>query len=94
VPQRRSGADRIPPELRSAGVTVREYEVLGWLVGRLGNHEIAAQLHLSPRTVERHVCNLMNKTGLPNRIALGEFAAGLVDGGPAITFPPRAVKGG
>ena len=79
VPQRRSGADGIPPELRSAGVTVREYEVLGLLVGRLGNQEIAARLHLSPRTVERHVCNLMTKTGLPNRIALGEFAADFVD---------------
>lgn len=78
VPQRRSGADGIPPELRSAGVTVREYEVLGLLVGRLGNQEIAARLHLSPRTVERHVCNLMTKTGLPNRIALGEFAADYV----------------
>jgi DNA-binding CsgD family transcriptional regulator len=79
VPQRRSGADGIPPELRSAGVTVREFEVLGLLVGRLGNQEIAARLHLSPRTVERHVCNLMTKTGLPNRIALGEYAADFVD---------------
>jgi DNA-binding CsgD family transcriptional regulator len=79
VPQRRSGADGIPPELRSAGVTVREFEVLGLLVGRLGNQEIAALLHLSPRTVERHVCNLMTKTGLPNRIALGEFAADFVE---------------
>ena len=63
VPQHRSGADDIPVELRSAGVTVREYEVLGLLIGRLGNNEIAARLHLSPRTVERHVCNLMTKTG-------------------------------
>lgn len=83
VPQRRSGADGIPPELRSAGVTVREYEVLGLLVSRLGNQEIAARLHLSPRTVERHVCNLMTKTGLPNRIALGVFAADFVDDAPA-----------
>jgi DNA-binding CsgD family transcriptional regulator len=80
VPQRRNGADTIPPELRSAGVTVREYEVLTLLVGRLGNREIADRLHLSPRTVERHVCNLMTKTGLPNRIALGEFAAEFIDG--------------
>ncbi|MFI7673272.1 AAA family ATPase [Actinophytocola sp. NPDC049390] len=78
VPQHRTGADAIPAVLRSAGVTVREFEVLGLLVGRLGNQEIAARLHLSPRTVERHVGNLMTKTGLPNRIALGEFAAELV----------------
>ncbi|TDV49923.1 helix-turn-helix transcriptional regulator [Actinophytocola oryzae] len=78
VPQHRTGADDIPVELRTAGVTVREFEVLGLLVGRLGNQEIAALLHLSPRTVERHVGNLKTKTGLPNRIALGEFAAEFV----------------
>ncbi|OLR93072.1 ATP-binding protein [Actinokineospora bangkokensis] len=80
VQQRRTGADGIPAELRSAGVTVREYEVLTLLVGRLGNREIADRLHLSPRTVERHVGNLMTKMGLPNRIALGEYAADLSDG--------------
>ncbi|MFV2099244.1 AAA family ATPase [Micromonospora sp. LOL_014] len=82
APQRRDGVDRIPPALRSVGVTAREFEVLGLLVGRLGNQEIADRLHLSPRTVERHVGNLMAKTGLPNRIALGEFAADLLDDTP------------
>jgi DNA-binding CsgD family transcriptional regulator len=80
VTQRRSGTDDIPAALRSAGVTAREFEVLGLLVGRLGKREIADRLHLSPRTVERHVGSLMTKTGLPNRIALGEFAADFVDG--------------
>ncbi|HEX2133390.1 MAG TPA: AAA family ATPase [Actinophytocola sp.] len=80
VTQRRSGTDGIPAALRSAGVTAREFEILGLLVGRLGNREIADRLHLSPRTVERHVGSLMTKTGLPNRIALGEFAADFVDG--------------
>lgn len=73
--QRRSGAGDIPAGLRSAGVTVREFEVLRLLVGRLSNREIAGRLHLSPRTVERHVSSLLGKTGLPNRIALSEFAA-------------------
>ncbi|MCX4387899.1 AAA family ATPase [Micromonospora peucetia] len=75
VNQRRSGAGDIPAGLRSAGVTVREFEVLRLLVGRLSNREIAGRLHLSPRTVERHVSSLLGKTGLPNRIALSEFAA-------------------
>ncbi|HXV92603.1 MAG TPA: LuxR C-terminal-related transcriptional regulator, partial [Pseudonocardia sp.] len=74
VSQRRTGADKIPAELRSAGVTVREFEVLRLLVGRLGNREIADRLHLSPRTVERHVSSLITKLDLPNRIALGELA--------------------
>ncbi|MGW0516190.1 response regulator transcription factor [Crossiella sp. NPDC003009] len=77
VAQHREGAGGIPPGLRSVGVTVREFEVLRLLIGRLGNREIAERLHLSPRTVERHVSNLITKTGLPNRIALSEYAADL-----------------
>lgn len=75
VAQRRSGSDDIPRELRSVGVTVREYEVLRLLAERLGNREIAARLSLSPRTVEKYVAALMTKTGLPNRLALSEFWA-------------------
>ncbi|WP_204299380.1 ATP-binding protein [Actinoplanes campanulatus] len=76
VPQRRAGVDRVPEELRSVGVTGREFEVLELLAGRMGNREIADLLHVSPRTVERHVSNLLAKTGLPNRAALRKFAAG------------------
>ncbi|OZV80544.1 LuxR family transcriptional regulator [Micromonospora echinospora] len=75
VPQRRVGTHQVPGALRAAGVTVREFEVLQLLVERLSNREIAGRLHLSPRTVERHISNLMIKTGLPNRLALGEFVA-------------------
>jgi DNA-binding NarL/FixJ family response regulator len=74
VTQRRSGADEVPDELRLAGVTVREYEVLRLLGARLANNEIAAQLHVSPRTVEKHVSSLLTKTGLANRLALGRLA--------------------
>jgi DNA-binding CsgD family transcriptional regulator len=75
VAQRRDGLSDIPAPLRSAGLTVREYEVLRLLADRLANREIADRLHLSPRTVEKHVSSLMNKTGLPNRIALSEYAS-------------------
>ncbi|HEX5594885.1 MAG TPA: AAA family ATPase [Micromonosporaceae bacterium] len=75
VPQRRDGAELIPPALRSMGITVREYEILQLLMNRLGNREIAARLHISARTVEKHVASLIVKTGHPNRIVLSEFAA-------------------
>jgi DNA-binding CsgD family transcriptional regulator len=75
VAQRRHGAGDIPPALRSAGVTVREYEILRLLAGRLSNREIATRLHLSPRTVEKHVASLLIKTGSPDRIAVGELGA-------------------
>jgi DNA-binding CsgD family transcriptional regulator len=79
VAQRRAGVTEIPSALRSAGLTVREYEVLRLLADRLGNREIASRLHLSPRTVEKHVSSLITKTGLPNRIALSEFAVSTAD---------------
>jgi DNA-binding CsgD family transcriptional regulator len=75
VAQRRTGSEDIPAALRSAGLTVREYEVLKLLADRLGNREIADRLHLSVRTVEKHVSNLLTKVGLPNRIALSAFAS-------------------
>jgi DNA-binding CsgD family transcriptional regulator len=74
VAPRRTGIEEIPLALRSAGVTVREYEVLRLLAERLGNREIADRLHLSQRTVEKHVSNLIVKTGMPNRIALSKYA--------------------
>jgi DNA-binding CsgD family transcriptional regulator len=75
VSQRRTGFRQVPGPLRSVGVTVREFEVLQLLVERLSNREIAERLYLSARTVERHISNLIVKTGLPNRIALSEFAS-------------------
>jgi DNA-binding CsgD family transcriptional regulator len=78
VRQRRDGADGIPPALRSAGVTVREYEIFRLLVDRLSNRTIAQRLHISPRTVEKHVASLMAKVGRPDRNALSEHAATLL----------------
>jgi hypothetical protein len=75
VAQRRHGADEIPAALRSAGVTVREYEILKLLADRLSNREIARRLYLSPRTVEKHVASLIVKTGQPDRILLGQLGA-------------------
>ena len=80
VAQRRTGVTEIPAALRSAGLTVREYEVLLLLADRLGNREIADRLHLSTRTVEKHVSSLITKTGLPNRIALSEYAVATAGG--------------
>jgi DNA-binding NarL/FixJ family response regulator len=75
VSQRRTGHERIPPALRRVGVTIREYEVFELLAGRLGNKEIAGRLHISPRTVEKHVASLITKTGRADRTALGAYAS-------------------
>jgi DNA-binding CsgD family transcriptional regulator len=75
VRQRRTGTDRVPAHLRAVGITVREYEVFELLVERLGNKAIAGRLHISPRTVEKHVASLIIKTGQPDREALHDYAA-------------------
>jgi DNA-binding CsgD family transcriptional regulator/tetratricopeptide (TPR) repeat protein len=74
VSQRRSGSEHVPAYLRQMGVTTREYEVCRLLVDRIGNKSIASRLHISPRTVEKHVASLMTKTQQPDREALSSFA--------------------
>ncbi|MER5939167.1 AAA family ATPase [Streptomyces sp. NPDC001928] len=80
VPRRRQGHDAIPRELRRAGVTAREYEVLRLLGRGLGNQEIAEHLFLSPRTVEKHLASLRNRTGESGRAALIALARRYADG--------------
>jgi DNA-binding CsgD family transcriptional regulator len=75
VPQRRGGRERIPAELRAAGVTPREYEVFVLLAERPGNQQIAQRLCISPRTVEKHMASLMTKTGSVDRSALCKLSA-------------------
>ncbi|MFD7156532.1 helix-turn-helix transcriptional regulator [Kribbella sp. NPDC059898] len=78
VSQRRTGSDQVPAYLRQLGVTTREYEVCRLLVDRIGNKSIASRLHISPRTVEKHVASLMTKTQQPDREALSSFARTVV----------------
>jgi len=64
----------VPPQLRAMGVTAREAEVLGLVVDGLTNAEVARRLHLSVRTVDHHVANLLAKTGAANRAGLSRWA--------------------
>ncbi|WP_018348874.1 helix-turn-helix transcriptional regulator [Longispora albida] len=75
--QQRRGWEAVPPALREVGVTVREYEVLVLLGGRLGNQEIGQRLYISARTAEKHVASLLSKLDLTDRAALCDYAAGL-----------------
>ncbi|MBI3688228.1 MAG: AAA family ATPase [Actinobacteria bacterium] len=72
--QRRTGTDRVPVDLRTAGVTIREFEVFEVLADRLSNKAVAGRMHISPRTVEKHVANLIVKTRSADRAALVEYA--------------------
>lgn len=79
VRQWRADTHRVPAQLRQLGVTTREFEVLELLVLHLTNKAIASRLHISPRTVEKHVANLMTKFAQPDRQALIAFTATLRD---------------
>lgn len=56
------------------GATERETEVLRLSAQGYSNKEIAAQLHVSVRTVEVHKANAMRKLGINGRIELLQFA--------------------
>jgi DNA-binding NarL/FixJ family response regulator len=55
-------------------LTQREQEVLVMLTQGLSNAQIGSQLHLSPRTVEKYVSNLLRKTETNNRAELVGYA--------------------
>jgi len=61
-------------------LTRRELEILRHIVDGDTSQRIADILHISPRTVEAHRANLMQKLGLRNTAALVKFAiaSGLV----------------
>ena len=50
-----------------AGLTERQLEVLRLLAAGLTNNEIASQLVLSVRTVDRHVAEILAKLGVTSR---------------------------
>ena len=57
-----------------AGLTRREAQVLGLLAAGRSNKEIAAELFLSERTVERHITNVYRKIGTHRRTEAMAFA--------------------
>ncbi len=55
-------------------LTQREQEVLDLVTEGLSNVQIGDRLHLSPRTIEKHVSSLFRKTESNNRAELVRFA--------------------
>ncbi|MEG4912206.1 response regulator transcription factor [Microcoleus sp. B7-D4] len=71
---RDSSASRPSPSQNAPSLTQREREVLELLTEGLSNIQIGDRLHLSPRTVEKHVSSLFRKTDSNNRAELVRFA--------------------
>jgi predicted ATPase/DNA-binding CsgD family transcriptional regulator len=63
-----------PRPAAPGGLSARELEVVRLVADGLANKAIAAQLHLSVRTVESHVRHVLAKAGLSNRTQLAKWA--------------------
>ncbi|MFD7616332.1 LuxR C-terminal-related transcriptional regulator [Streptomyces sp. NPDC059802] len=62
-------------ERRPGGLSPRELQVLAELTVGRTNREIAARLHITPRTVGTHIEHILAKLDLPNRAAAAARAA-------------------
>ena len=76
VSERRELVFKYQTENKDAEVTLtrRELEVLDYICKGLTNNEIADILSISPRTVDGHRANLIQKTGTKNSVSLVMFA--------------------
>ncbi|MEZ2232360.1 MULTISPECIES: response regulator transcription factor [unclassified Microcoleus] len=72
--QKSERGDRPSFTQNSPNLTQREQQVLNLLTEGLSNIQIGLELHLSPRTVEKHVSSLFRKTESNNRAELVRFA--------------------
>ena len=59
---------------RPGNLTERQAEVLRLLAAGLSNKQIAAELYLSPATVERHLATIYRNLGLAGRVEAARFA--------------------
>ncbi|MFM7578554.1 MAG: response regulator transcription factor, partial [Microcystaceae cyanobacterium] len=55
-------------------LTTTEMKVVQLVSQGLSNREIAEKLNVSQRTIESHISNMLNKTGLHNRTELARWA--------------------
>jgi DNA-binding NarL/FixJ family response regulator len=62
-------AERLRTEL-----TERELEVLRLIANGNDNSQIAAELHISPKTVKNHISNILMKLQIENRIQAAVYA--------------------
>ena len=68
--------DALRRSLTDDQLTLREIEVLRLIALGHTSAEIAAKLHISPRTVESHRARIHNKLGLTTRAELVRYVLG------------------
>jgi DNA-binding CsgD family transcriptional regulator len=96
-------AERARVELRASGQTARrrepstrddltaqELQIARLVAEGLSNREVAAQLFLSPRTIDFHLRNVFRKLGISSRMQLVQFDLDAPDTPPASVQPAIA----
>jgi DNA-binding NarL/FixJ family response regulator len=63
-----------PTPSGASGLTDRELQVLRLIADGKDNSQIAAQLHISPKTVKNHISNILMKLQIENRIQAAVYA--------------------
>ncbi|WP_183095836.1 response regulator transcription factor, partial [Nocardioides stalactiti] len=69
-----TGTPAAPPPSAESSLSPRELEVLRRVAAGSTNREIADELVLSPRTVDRHVSNILTKLDVSTRAAAAAYA--------------------
>ncbi len=62
------------PTRKQFGLTPRELEIVGVILGGCSNNDIAAKFKISEKTVKHHLTNIFDKLGVSNRLELALFA--------------------
>jgi DNA-binding CsgD family transcriptional regulator len=87
VSRSRPGRDMLPG---LASLSQRELEVARLVADRLTNRQIAQQLIISEKTVERHLAHIFEKLGVDSRVTVARMVEGAAAHGAVTVFaPPR-----
>jgi len=62
------------PTRKQFGLTPRELEIIGVILGGYSNNDIAVKFAISEKTVKHHLTNIFDKLGVSNRLELALFA--------------------
>ncbi|HZT15932.1 MAG TPA: response regulator transcription factor [Gaiellaceae bacterium] len=71
---RATGASRHDADVIHSELSSREIEVLKLIANGKDNAQIAADLHISPKTVKNHISNILMKLQIQNRIQAAVYA--------------------
>jgi DNA-binding NarL/FixJ family response regulator len=75
VPNLYRALHNLPESINEFGLTLREIEIVNWVVAGYSNPEIARQCSISEGAVKHHMSSIFSKLDVANRVELAIFAA-------------------